>query len=489
MSLLLLDQTEECLDPLYQAPFKITKELFSPSEEFDFQKFVSEVNQYIKEGPRNAETVQDILGIFSIVRPTQQELLTKIENALSITHSSMDDNIKNKLDIDDSMSPAFAIIKNDDLKKLQEYVLSEANFDFKKEFDLPKYQYAVYLTDVAAYYGSVQCFKYLVLNDAPITEFTHKKAICGGNYEIIHYIENNSKSNNSLTEKCFQASIEYHRYAITDWLIQNHNLKITDPKSAISSFNFLAFSSYLNNEEGIEDDLDDTETEIPPNVGHLAAQAGNMPILICCVEKKHFNIEKKVFDIYSFSYEGTFLHYACIGGHMNAIRYLVEERGADINAQTYGMYKNVITDEGGGFTPLHAAAHYGHLEAVKYLCALGVNVEAKTNEANVSFSDGSEQCTPLAVACDGDHMDVVKYLCEEQKCDVNAKDGFFQTIAYRAVMHFNNMDIAEYLVECQHAKIENDNGSDSGEEEYQRYIKEKREKEKEKSDNASKSQN
>ena len=69
------DINVEDIDPILKEPFKITKELFTSTNE----NFISDVNHYLQKNPLNKETFQNILGIFSIVRPKQQELLTKLK--------------------------------------------------------------------------------------------------------------------------------------------------------------------------------------------------------------------------------------------------------------------------------------------------------------------------------------------------------------------------------------------------------------------------
>ena len=79
---------------ILREPFKLTKELFSSSSEFEFEKFVFDVNQYIQTNPTNKEIISNILSIYSYVRPKKQELLTNIKKAISITQLSTNNNFK-----------------------------------------------------------------------------------------------------------------------------------------------------------------------------------------------------------------------------------------------------------------------------------------------------------------------------------------------------------------------------------------------------------
>ena len=105
----------------------------------------------------------------------------------------------------DSMEPENEIIKaifNDDVDTLQEFV-SKGNvnidefkvqsFDFLEIFQAenPKK-----LIDYSVAYGSIKCFKYLLLNHATVDQQTLGYAIFGGNTEIIRTIDQKSEEEN-----------------------------------------------------------------------------------------------------------------------------------------------------------------------------------------------------------------------------------------------------------------------------------------------------
>ena len=62
-----------------------------------------------------------------------------------------------------------------------------------------------------------------------------------------------------------------------------------------------------------------------------------------------------------------------------------------------------------GLTLLHAAAYYGQLEVVRWLCEeAGADVEAR----------GEKQLTPLHLAAISGHLPVVAYLVKEHRAPV-----------------------------------------------------------------------
>ena len=83
-------------------------------------------------------------------------------------------------------------------------------------------------------------------------------------------------------------------------------------------------------------------------------------------------------------------------GHLEVVKYLVEEHQADIHAQ----------NEGG----LRWSAQNGHLEVVKYL----------VEEHNADIHADDEYA--LRLSAENGYLDVVKYLVEEHQADIHALD-------------------------------------------------------------------
>ena len=93
--------------------------------------------------------------------------------------------------------------------------------------------------------------------------------------------------------------------------------------------------------------------------------------------------------------DGNPLIMAAKNGHLNVVKYLVEE-GADVNAHVMG-------DE----TPLIRAAWSGHLDVVKYLVEQGADVNKSVRD---SYSLNSEKRSALKMARRGNHQKVISYL-------------------------------------------------------------------------------
>ena len=131
---------------------------------------------------------------------------------------------------------------------------------------------------------------------------------------------------------------------------------------------------------------------------HVAAQLKHLDIV-------QYLIEKQQVEPFSRTSDGfTALHCACAGGSIDIIHYLAKEMSK------YLPLKEVAEDQvRGGFSPLHLAAMRGHLEAVKFMI----------NELNSDPNATNDGGNALHCAVIGGHLEVVRYLIEyhQQHCD------------------------------------------------------------------------
>lgn len=117
----------------------------------------------------------------------------------------------------------------------------------------------------------------------------------------------------------------------------------------------------------------------------------------------------------------TLLTYACMSGHEDVVRYLLEA-GADPNLT------------GDGWVPLHEAANRGFEAIVKLLVSFGADTDVR--------NDGM---SPLHVACVRGYAEVAQVLVE-MGADVNAQDEIGLTGLHHAAAR-GYCDIVRHLVE------------------------------------------
>jgi ankyrin repeat protein len=176
------------------------------------------------------------------------------------------------------------------------------------------------------------------------------------------------------------------------------------------------------------------------------------------IEEKHADINTKINGGW------TPLNAASSGGLLEIVKYLVE-KGADIefknldgmsplyssslnghsNVVKYLLEKgaNIESVNNTGWTPLNAASANGYLDIVKYLVEKGANIESKN----------SDSMSPLYSASLKGHLDIVKYLLEKG-ADIESKAKGWSPL--NAAAFENKLNIVKYLVE-KGADIESKN--------------------------------
>ncbi|KAH0787371.1 cask-interacting protein (caskin) 1,2 [Histomonas meleagridis] len=117
------------------------------------------------------------------------------------------------------------VIRNDDIDELQE-IASHPNFNSNAKISKSQYErYTelcnkdVTLIQYAAFYGSIKCFKFLMLNYAKL-KGVFEYAIAGGNIEIFHHCIEFYPEN---LERAYEIAIKYHRNDIFVYLCENEN--------------------------------------------------------------------------------------------------------------------------------------------------------------------------------------------------------------------------------------------------------------------------
>ena len=133
---------------------------------------------------------------------------------------------------------------------------------------------------------------------------------------------------------------------------------------------------------------------------HWASEYGHLDIVKYLVEERNCDV------MYRNKNGDIPLHSAAIGGCVNTVQYLISERGCDPICRGWD-----------GRTPLHWACAHGKLDVVNYFIE-DVGVYS-------SYRDDVNDATPLHIAALCGQLSVVKLLVEDYLCDpgVRAKNG------------------------------------------------------------------
>ena len=356
-----------------------------------------------------------------------------------------------------------SFIKSDDLNSLHNY-FSQPEFDEKQLYTMIKY---------AAYFGSVKCFKYLLLSLKdldPKDEILASCAVAGGNFEIIHILEQKHFS----YESAINTSIVFHRHSITDWIIQNYPNAKPSYIACVCSHNYPSLLYLLSNHIG---DINESLWVGDSDEAHIW-----MPISVLCTNY-YINIEiLKLFikygadpnntyeaedpsdlfeDSEKFTHKGTLtpLLLICHQRKINleAMWFLLEEAKASPTQISYlGTYSR---DQ---VTPLYALCTPNRIvnhEAIELLLQYTNDVD----NGYTYYEDGYPK-TPLYALCQNiqDNSKTIKMLIERgAKVDIqvgeysdNGHPDRYFTPLY-AACQYGNLEVIKLLIE-NGAKIEHE---------------------------------
>lgn len=152
--------------------------------------------------------------------------------------------------------------------------------------------------DYAALYGSIKCFKYLLLNDASINNNSLYYALSGGNTEIIKIVDQRSTDLQSelSDDKTIKPAIVIHRNDLFDWIFEN---RFVNKKIDRDLLDYIAVISADNGNAHSLIEVIDKGLEITCNIISDAAKNGFYQLtqlLLSIIEPK---IKQKLIDINS----------------------------------------------------------------------------------------------------------------------------------------------------------------------------------------------
>ena len=196
---------------------------------------------------------------YSSFPPSKNDLIVnkmeKINKDWIIRNNLQNDDFYNFYERNVKKYPIASFIEQDNLQELKNFIGSnQITFDEEEEEELFPPSYVLQkgawfnvdhlnLLDYCALFGSVNCFNFLKLNNAPLSAATVDFAILGGDFQIIHQLETDSES----FDYHFYTSIMSHHMDISEWLLSNYKCEFFSPAISILFGDYRAFLFLLLN--------------------------------------------------------------------------------------------------------------------------------------------------------------------------------------------------------------------------------------------------
>ena len=149
-----------------------------------------------------------------------------------------------------NQDPIAILLRHDDVDNFQK-LLYENFIDINSLIKYSIYERSeivckdVTFLEYSAFFGSIKCFRFLLMNNATISNNLMCFAVAGGNIEIIKLCE----QKNCSLDNCLIFSIRYHHWKLFDWLIASKSQNSWEnPELIIECFksnNFKSLSKLL----------------------------------------------------------------------------------------------------------------------------------------------------------------------------------------------------------------------------------------------------
>ena len=370
----------------------------------------------------------------------------------------------------------------DDVEFISDYASNnEFNFNMKIKLD-KKYRnrFAIPLTengtllDFCAFYGSVKCFKYLLDNNAKLTDNVVPCAFAGGNHEIIQICE----MNNLNMQKGLTCAIMYKRNDIFEWASEKFPLRQKNRNenfAAAAEFHSLDILLKLMqhpvdyNYERIPESIVDfdsldliklfkskgcnfrslacvntatknrntkiVEFLIENHAEFMGEEKTNKIPLIIAVNNNDYNTAKVLLesgaDPNMCNETSSSLHIACKCSNATMVTLLL----------SYGAFVNV--PDMNGNKPIIIASYRGNTEIVKVLIEHG---------AEYDMMPSNKEYSPLTAAASGGQLDTVKYLISIG-CNPN-EAAEQESLPIMVAKMANRTEVEKYLAELISDDIE-----------------------------------
>ena len=166
--------------------------------------------------------------LFPVIKKTLcQKKVDKVKSELQTLYNIQDFELfEKKCKIGENDSPICEIIRNDEIDEFITYV-TKTDSPLSSHINPSIFETNEFLFDktptlieYAAFFGSIQIFRFLLLNDVKLTEDLFLYAIHGRNADIIHILESNKIK--PKYDKCLFEAIKCNHNEITNYIFSNY---------------------------------------------------------------------------------------------------------------------------------------------------------------------------------------------------------------------------------------------------------------------------
>lgn len=260
------------------------------------------------------------------------------------------------------------------------------------------------LIQYASFFGSIKCFKHLLLNKASLslTDDRHLKlvhfAVAGGNTEIIHILEQSE----TLFSRTLSISIEYNHYDLFEWLYEKYyDSKLFEDAVQIP----VSDLARKSNNAHMFEFLFRNKITIKPIMLKSFEEVWNSYLNGFIITLQVIMPDIKINTKYT-AYDNHYspLHWAIKKQYFGIFHEIINTKGVNLNAQDdYGK------------TPFYLAAEMGCIDILSLLKDKGVEINRRA-KSNLS---------PIHAAIRCNQVESVKFLLESTSYDLNLKDAVF----------------------------------------------------------------
>lgn len=334
------------------------------------------------------------------------------------------------------------LIRCDSVRDLILKIDSNYNFDtvYTLHYLIERFQPKLTMTELAAYYGSLNCFKYIIERAKNLDNTLSSTVIHSGSVEMLSMA---AKKDVDMT-LALSSAIKHHQNDVFDWLKLNYACRESNMVFATQAHNLHVLFYYILNNFNVNeavagytpllmatknDDLfffsilmkygADINSVLPnkTNVLQLSVEFNSIDIFNYIVEN-HIND----FDIdYTNNSMQTALHICSSTGNYYIAKKLID-MGANVNKKDNQQR-----------IALHIAAEHGYTDIVDLLVV---------NNSHIDEVDSSKE-TPMRKAVNRRRIDVVRTLLKN-KADINIK-SFDGLTPFTAAEKSNNPQILELM--------------------------------------------